>query len=110
MKIAEKRNNLFTSDDIGIICPKNKKWENMVEVLNGRFCDGCQETLKDVTGYSKGDVMALQRASGKNICVGVSKKLFIASLVEKNHTQFKEKVNASIVVGMPRFRKERVEK
>jgi hypothetical protein len=129
MKTIEKQNNLFTSDDIGIICPKNKKWENMVEVINGRFCDGCHETLHDVTGYSKGEVMALQREHGKNICVAVSKKLLTASLalslaacsskVKKeetehvsdiNTTQIEERYDVLTVVGMPVFRKEKVEK
>jgi len=113
MQKTEKKNNLFTSDDIWVVCPKNKKWKNMVEVINGRFCDGCHETLQDVTGYSKGEVMALQREFGKNICVGVSKKLFTSSLAlslfEQKRIQLVAKYDTSIVVGMPRFNKERVE-
>ena len=79
--------NLFTSDDIGIPCPREKKWEEMREVIGGRFCDGCNEKIIYVEGYSKGEVMALQREFGANICVAIN-----------------EPNNSSVIVGIPNFR------
>ena len=64
--------NLFTSDDIGITCPREKKWEEMKEVIGGRFCDGCHEKVRYVKGYTKGEVMALQREFGESICVAIN--------------------------------------
>jgi len=80
MEKLEEKINLFTSEDIAIECPKMKKWREMQEVKNGRFCDGCNEKLYYVGGYTKGEVKALQRKYGKNICVGVGKTLATASL------------------------------
>ncbi len=71
MKNLENGENLFTSDDIMVKCPKNMRWENMQEVKDGRFCEGCHEKLYYVGGYTKGEVKTLQRKYGSNICVGV---------------------------------------
>jgi len=80
MEKLKEKNNLFTSDDIAIICPKMKQWVDMEEVKNGRFCDGCNEKLYYVGGYTKKEVQALQRKYGNHICVGVGKTLVTASL------------------------------
>ena len=118
MKNLEKRENLFTSDDIRVKCPKNMRWENMQEVKDGRFCDGCHEKIYYVGGYTKEEVTSLQRKYGNNICVGVGKTLVTASLaftlaacsgktsgsnskveiVEQGDTQ---NYNVPIVVGVP---------
>ena len=79
--------NLFTSDDIGITCPREKKWEEMKEVIGGRFCDGCNEKILYVEGYSKGKVMALQRTLGEHICVAI-----------------KQPNDGSVVVGIPNLK------
>ena len=86
MKKREKE-YLFTSDDIGIRCPRDKKWESMEEIKFGRFCDGCQEKLFYVGGFTKGEVMALQRKYGKNICVAIGKRV--------------ESKMDSVVIGIP---------
>ena len=78
---------LFRSDDIGITCPREKKWEEMKEVIGGRFCDGCHEKVIFVGAYSKGEVMALQREFGENICVAIN-----------------EPNNSSVIVGIPNFK------
>ena len=83
----KQERKLFTSDDIGITCPKDKKWEDMEEVIGGRFCNGCDEKIIYVEGYSKGEVMALQRELGENICVAV------------NNSN-----DSSVIVGIPNFR------
>ncbi len=79
--------NMFTSDDIGITCPREKKWEEMKEVIGGRFCDGCNEKILYVEGYSKGDVMALQRKLGEHLCVAIN-----------------QPNESSVVVGIPNLR------
>jgi hypothetical protein len=71
MKNLENKENLFTSDDIRVKCPKDMRWENMQEVKDGRFCDGCHEKLYYVGGYTKGEVKTLQRKYGSNIFVAV---------------------------------------
>ena len=83
----KQERKLFISDDIGITCPKDKKWEDMEEVIGGRFCNGCDEKIIYVEGYSKGEVMALQRELGENICVAV------------NNSN-----DSSVIVGIPNFR------
>ena len=120
MERLEEKNNLFTSDDIAIICPKMKHWAEMKEVKNGRFCDGCNEKLYYVGGYTKGEVKALQRKYGNNICVGVRKTLVTASLALsltacsgkisddkakiKSIEQHRSMIyNRPVVIGMPVF-------
>ena len=71
MKNYNKEINLFTHKNIGITCPRKKKWEEMKEVIGGRFCDGCHERVISVKGYTKGEVMALQREFGESICVAI---------------------------------------
>ena len=73
MRNYNKEINLFTYKDIGITCPRDKKWEEMKEEIGGRFCDGCHEKVRYVEGYSKGEVMALQRELGESICVAINK-------------------------------------
>ena len=72
MKTDKKEQKLFTSDDITVSCPRGMQWREMEEVKDGRFCTGCQEKLYYVGGYTKMEVMELQRKHGNNICVGVS--------------------------------------
>ncbi len=43
--------NLFTSNDMGITCPRKKKWEEIKEVIGERFYDGCNEKIVYVEGY-----------------------------------------------------------
>ena len=82
----KKEINLFTHKDIGITCPREKKWEDMKEVIGGRFCDGCEEKITFVGGYTKGEVMALQRELGESICVAINNS------------------NGSVIVGIPKFK------
>jgi len=117
MQKTKKEQNLFTSDDIGIRCPRSKEWNKMEEVKHGRFCDGCHEKLFFVGGYTKGEVMALQRKYGANICVGVraSNSLALefsthASSVSQNTSNSGEinlpnikSYDTPIVVGIPVF-------
>jgi len=120
MEKLENNNNLFTSDDIAILCPKMKKWREMKEVKDGRFCDGCNEKIYYVGGYTKGEVKALQRKYGKNICVGVGKTLATASLalslsacsgkvsdsttkVENSNQNNSMNYDVPVMVGMPIF-------
>ena len=115
MKDIENKNNLFTSNDIIVKCPKNMQWKNMREVKNGRFCEGCHEKLYYVGGYSKGEVKRLQRQYGSNICVGV-RTLVTASLAlglsacsgkeiegkkkEKSHME-QSMIEQPVIVGVP---------
>jgi len=76
----ENKKELFTSDDIALECPKKMVWDEMEVVGEGRrFCEGCDKTLFDVTGYGKEEVQALQKEHG-NICVAVGKVLVASSL------------------------------
>lgn len=117
MEKLEKKSNLFTSDDITIKCPKMKKWKDMQEVKDGRFCDGCNEKLYYVGGYTKEEVKSLQRKYGNNICVGVGKTLVTASLAfglaacsgKTSEAEVVEQVTGqhydeSVVVGLPVLR------
>lgn len=90
MKDLEDNNNLFTSNDITVKCPKDMKWEDMREVKDGRFCNGCHEKLYYVGGYTKGEVKALLRKYGSNICVGV--RALVAS--------------CPVIVGIPMYKLE----
>jgi len=124
MKKNEKEKKLFTSNDIGIKCPKNKQWNKMEEVKNGRFCDGCHEKLFYVGGYTKGEVMELQRKYGTNICVGIRKLNSLAlefsthassvskSNYDTNETNLPdiENYDIPIVVGIPIFDETKSEK
>ena len=117
MQKTKKEQNLFTSDDIGIHCPRNKEWNKMEEVQDGRFCDGCHEKLFYVGGYSKGEVMALQRKYGSNICVGIKESNSLAfefstyassvSKCDYNADEINlpniENYDTPIVVGIPIF-------
>jgi len=117
MQKSKKEQNLFTSDNIGIRCPRNKEWNKMEEVKNGRFCDGCHEKLFYVGGYTKSEVMALQRKYGTNICVGIRETSNLAlefsthacsvskSNCNTNETNLPniENYDIPIVVGIPIF-------
>ena len=83
----KQERKLFRSDDIGITCPCKKKWEDMEIVIGGRFCNGCNEKIIYVGGYSKGEVMALQRELGDNICVAINQ-----------HN------DSSVIVGIPNLK------
>ena len=87
MRNYNKEIKLFTHKDIGITCPREKKWEEMKEVIGGRFCNGCDEKIIYVEGYTKGEVMALQRELGESICVAIN-----------------QPNNTSIVVGIPNLK------
>jgi len=113
VKNLENGNNLFTSDDITVRCPKNMNWENMREVKDGRFCEGCYEKLYYVGGYTKGEVKRLQRIYGSSICVGV-KTLVSVNLVSglSSCTKKDKKIcnnmaqnitKYPVVVGLPIF-------
>ena len=89
MKNNKKEMNLFTRDDIGITCPRETKWEelkSLKELKARRFCDGCSEKIFYVGGYTKGEVMALQRKYGNNRCVA-----------------FSENLEAPVTIGVPVF-------
>ena len=89
------KKNLFTSDDIGVTCPKNRKWEEMKVVIGGRFCDGCNEKVFCVKNYSKGEVMALQRKFGEHICVAINQPTeasFLVGIPNLKNKELKEEL------------------
>ena len=76
----ENSEELFTCNDIAVKCPKKMVWDEMETVGESkRHCEGCDEVLFDVTGYTKEEVHALQKKHG-SICVAVSKVLVAGSL------------------------------
>jgi hypothetical protein len=76
----QNRLELFKSEDIEVSCPKKMVWDEMDIVRDGRrHCEGCDKILFDVTGYSKQEVVELQKKHG-NICVAVTNTVIASSV------------------------------